>query len=73
MAKAFSDIITESLKDTFDDGIKAMLESTGTKHTLQTELWHNQIYVVCDNCIYDPIAKKSANRYLTRRASSFYG
>ena len=70
MAKAFSDIITEDLKDTFDDGIKAMLESTGVTTPCRLNFGTTK-YVLCDNCIYDPIAKKSANRYLTGGPAPF--
>ena len=66
----FSDIITSSLKNTFDDGVQAMLATTGLTVPCRLSFGVTK-YTLCDNCIYDPIGKRSANRYLTGGPVSF--
>ena len=59
----FSGIIDSNFKSIFNDAISSMLDSTAC--TVPCTLKYGVTkYDSCDNCIYDPIGKKSSNRYL---------
>jgi len=58
----FSGIITSSFKSLFNNAISALLEdSAGT--VACTLSYGVTKYESCVNCIYDPIGRKSSNRY----------
>ena len=58
----FAGIITSDMKKLFNDAIDALLEDTALTIPCTVSYgitrWEN-----CSNCIYDPIGKKSSNRY----------
>ena len=59
----FSGIIDSNFKSIFNDAISSMLDSTAC--TVPCTLKYGVTkYDSCANCIYDPIGKKSSNRYL---------
>ena len=58
----FSGIINSDLKDLFNDAIKALLEDSGA--TIPCTLYYGITkWESCTNCLYDPIGRKSSNRY----------
>ena len=62
MPNPFSGIITQSFKDTFNYAIQALLEDTAL--TVQCTLYYENTKLEdCPNCVYDPITRKSSNRY----------
>lgn len=62
MPNPYSGIISASLKDTFNYAIQALLEDTAL--TVQCKLYfENTKLEDCPNCIYDPITRKSSNRF----------
>jgi len=64
MANPFSGLFNTTLKDTFDNAINAMLESDALTLPCQLNFGVTK-YESCDNCLYDPIGKKSSNRFLS--------
>tara|TARA_Y100000004_G_scaffold196953_1_gene268936 strand:+ start:1583 stop:2110 length:528 start_codon:yes stop_codon:yes gene_type:complete len=62
MTNYFSGIISSSMKGLFKDAIDALLEDTAL--TLPCTLYYGVTkWENCSNCIYDPIGKKSSNRF----------
>ena len=62
MTNYFSGIISSSMKGLFKDAIDALLEDTAL--TLPCTLYYGITkWENCSNCIYDPIGKKSSNRF----------
>ena len=62
MTNYFSGIISSSMKGLFKDAIDALLEDTAL--TLPCTLYYGVTkWESCNNCTYDPIGKKSSNRY----------
>ena len=59
----FSGIITSSMKATFKNAISAFLDDAAL--TVPCTLIYGGKFSTCANCIYDPIGRKSANRYLS--------
>ena len=61
---SFSNIITSDMKKLFGNAIRSLLEDTAL--TVPCTLYFGITkYEACSNCIYDPIGRKSSNRYLT--------
>lgn len=61
---SFSNIITDDLKKLFGNAIRALLEDGGL--TVPCKLYFGITkYEACTNCIYDPIGRKSSNRFQT--------
>ena len=66
MANPFAGIISAAIKDNFDNAIQALLESGATGGAVACRLnFGASKFTLCANCIYDPIGKKSSNRYIT--------
>jgi hypothetical protein len=67
----FSTILSSEFKQTFNDAIDAVLAQTGL--TVQCILSYagQKNTEVCNNCIYDPISKLSANLYNGTGSSPF--
>ena len=65
----FSGIVNNNLKTTFKNAISALLEDAAL--TVPCTLIYGGKFTTCTNCIYDPIGKKSANRYLSGGPISF--
>ena len=62
MTNYFSGIISSNMKGLFKDAIDALLEDTAL--TLPCTLYYGVTrWESCSNCTYDPIGKKSSNRY----------
>jgi len=58
----FSGIITSDLKNLFTDALKALIE--GGAGTIPCSLYYGITkWESCPNCLYDPIGKKSSNRF----------
>ena len=58
----FAGIINSDLKNLFNDAINALLEDSGA--TLPCTLYYGVTkYESCSNCLYDPIGRKSSNRF----------
>ena len=64
MANPFSGILSSALKTTFDNGIKALLESGAGSVPCRINYGVTK-FTLCANCLYDPVGKKSASRYLS--------
>jgi len=60
----FSGILSTNLKNTFEDEIKALLESGGGSTPCRL-IYGVTRFTLCSNCIFDAIGKKSSNRYLS--------
>jgi hypothetical protein len=59
----FSGIVNSNFKTIFNNAISSMLDSTAC--TVACTLKYGVTkYDSCSNCIYDPIGKKSSNRFL---------
>jgi hypothetical protein len=70
MANPFSGIISNELKLLFNNAIDALLEDNAL--TVPCELRYGITKTtICPNCIYDPINKKSSNRYKAGGPVSF--
>ena len=66
MANPFAGLISTAIKNDFDNAIKALLESGTTGTAVKCRLnFGTSKFTLCENCIYDPIGKKSSNRYIT--------
>ena len=66
----FSGIITNDFKDLFSNAIKALLEDAAL--TVACTLYFGVTkYEDCTNCVYDPIGRKSSNRFHTGGPVSF--
>jgi hypothetical protein len=62
MVNPFSGIITDEMKSLFNNAIGSLLEDTAL--TVQCTLFFGVTkWEDCVNCTYDPIGKKSSNRY----------
>ena len=59
MANIFG--IPDDIRQFVQDGVDDLLNEYG--HTCT--LYFKEEYVECTNCVYDPIGKKSANRFIT--------
>ena len=58
----FAGIINSDLKNLFNDAIKALLEDSGA--TVPCTLYYGITkWESCSNCLYDPIGRKSSNRF----------
>jgi len=61
---SFSNIITSDMKKLFGNAIRSLLEDTAL--TVPCTLYFGITkYEACSNCIYDPIGRKSSNRFIT--------
>ena len=59
---SFSGLITSDLKKLFNNAISSLLEDTAL--TVACTLYFGVTkYEDCSNCIYDPIGRKSSNRF----------
>lgn len=59
---SFSGIITSDMKSLFDNAIGSLLEDAAL--TVQCTLHFGVTkYEDCSNCIYDPIGRKSSNKF----------
>tara|TARA_R110002020_G_scaffold55309_3_gene153626 strand:- start:9207 stop:9737 length:531 start_codon:yes stop_codon:yes gene_type:complete len=66
----FEGIITDDLKTLFNDAIKGLIE--GGAGTIPCTIYYGITkWESCDNCLYDPIGKKSSNRYQNGGAVPF--
>ena len=63
MVNPFSGIINDEIKALFKNAISALLDDAAL--TVPCTLMYGGKFATCSNCIYDPIGKKSANRYLS--------
>jgi|TARA_R110000744_G_scaffold238416_1_gene355904 hypothetical protein len=62
MANPFSGIITSEMKTLFNNMIDSLLEDSAL--TVECTLFYGVTkFDNCVNCLYDPIGKKSSNRY----------
>jgi len=60
----FSNIITNDMKKLFNNAISSLLENSAL--TVACTLYFGVTkYDNCSNCIYDPIGRKSSNRFVT--------
>ena len=60
----FSGIITNDFKNLFSNAIKALLEDAAL--TVPCTLYFGVTkYEDCSNCVYDPIGRKSSNKFQT--------
>jgi len=64
MSNPFTNIINSTLKTTFNDAINAMLASDGLTLPCRLNFGVTK-YESCDNCLYDPIGKKSSNFFMS--------
>lgn len=63
MVNPFSGIIRPELKVLFRNMINALLEDTALTVPCKV-VYGGSKFEVCENCVYDPIGKKSANKYV---------
>lgn len=67
---SFSGLISSDLKQLFSNAISSLLEDTAL--TVSCTLYFGVTkYEDCSNCIYDPIGRKSSNRYQDGGAAPF--
>ena len=61
---SFSNIITSDMKKLFGNAIRSLLEDSAL--TVACTLYFGITkYEACTNCVYDPIGRKSSNRFIT--------
>jgi len=63
MVNPFSGIVSSEFKDVFNNAMSALLDTTGV--AIPCTLYYGITkYESCANCLYDPIGRKSSNRYI---------
>lgn len=62
MANPFSGVISSAFKGTFDNAIDALLMDDALTRPCKL-IYQGSAIEVCDNCSFDPIGRKSSNRY----------
>ncbi len=70
MSNPFAGIITSEMKLMFTNMIDALLEQNALTLTCRV-IYGGSKVTVCPNCVYDPMTKKSSNRYKTGGPVSF--
>lgn len=63
MSNPFNNINFPALQSVFNNAIESLLSCTGCAVTCTLEYGVTK-YESCVNCVYDPIGRKSSNRYL---------
>jgi hypothetical protein len=61
MANCFQGLINSTTKSLYKDAIDALITDLGVTCELT---FTGSLFESCTNCLYDPIGKKSANRFL---------
>lgn len=70
MPNPFLGILSDELKQTYRNMIDALIASDGCA-TTATVYYGQTKFNLCNNCVYDPIGNKSANRYISGGPVSF--
>lgn len=63
MSNPFSGIVSPELKQLFNNAIDSLLENNALTLPCKLRYAGQQNPILCNNCIYDPITKLSANLY----------
>lgn len=72
MNNPFAGIISNDFKNMFNNAIDALLETTALTLPCRLRYAGQQNQNFCNNCVYDPITKLSANIYNGSGPSPFY-